>query len=914
MSSYDKVVKLACKPKAAPPKAKYLDPIIAATWSEDGAIHDVCKALSPRFREPNAIVVFKALIVLHTMIRNGATDNVLSYLSSADVLRLRNVAHGQWEGYDTPQNLAHYAFYLDSRVRAYRELKHDAVRVQSESNRDMRVSQSIEDSRVVSGVGGGSGSGPQRSKTIMGRKLRSMTVEKGLLRETKAVHRMIDALVECKFYLDDLEDELTITALRMLVKDLLVLFQAGNEGVINVLEHYFEMSHVDAEQALAIYRHFCKQTEHVVEYLAVARKLENLLNVPIPNLKHAPVSLAGALEEYLKDPNFEKNRVEYKANKAAVDRNSAAPLKSTLKKNPKTPPSPSAVPPVPKSDAASGPSASKPETNQAMVDFFASIDTEQENMFNSNAASTSSQSTQNQVTFNPFLQRQSMAITSQTGGAFAHQQQPLIQSQATGFILPQHTAFQVPPFPTQQQQQQTSSSYLQPPQQQTVSPFQQSQQSAFIQPQTFGFLQPQATGSNPFRQSTLFPQSMGTTPFASGGNVFGGGPGQSASVPLQPLSAQGASFTGISNAFQQPPSNATNVNSPFAINRPQSTPITSQVPSQPLTAVVTHQTGSKNPFGVPVAPTPPVPKPPTLQALATGAFRGSSNTFDNGFANGPLGSIQDQRPSLPKFSSQPTGSAMASVASSFATKSDTPNIARSQSNPFPKLASQDTATTTNFSELSSLSSNPTGSTSPTTAHSISSLQPQQTGFGGVKPFKPSSSFGANLLESLPPIAGSPPKSSTSLVGVQSTAHPGLQASNGHTLPFHTTGGGMFNGQISTSGALNAQPTNMPSFPVTTNGNAGGLPTTGGLRPQMTGGVNPFRMSMMAPPSVASSFGTPPFQSSTSSVPGLPQGASFTNLTGTNPMAAKAFGTMNQSPFSLSLSHQDTSLPQNGSLI
>lgn len=33
---------------------------------------------------------------------------------------------------------------------------------------------------------------------MMGRKLRVMTVEKGLLRETKAVHRMIDTLVECR--------------------------------------------------------------------------------------------------------------------------------------------------------------------------------------------------------------------------------------------------------------------------------------------------------------------------------------------------------------------------------------------------------------------------------------------------------------------------------------------------------------------------------------------------------------------------------------------------------------------------------------------------------------------------------------------------------------------------------------------
>jgi phosphatidylinositol-binding clathrin assembly protein len=46
------------------------------------------------------------------------------------------------------------------------------------------------------------------------------------------------------------------------------------------------MSHTDAETALKIYRRFCTQTELVVAYLAVAKKLENILNVPIPNLKH----------------------------------------------------------------------------------------------------------------------------------------------------------------------------------------------------------------------------------------------------------------------------------------------------------------------------------------------------------------------------------------------------------------------------------------------------------------------------------------------------------------------------------------------------------------------------------------------------------------------------------------------------
>jgi hypothetical protein len=46
------------------------------------------------------------------------------------------------------------------------------------------------------------------------------------------------------------------------------------------------MSHVDAETALAIYRHFGKQAELAVEFLGVAKKLQNILDVPIPNLKH----------------------------------------------------------------------------------------------------------------------------------------------------------------------------------------------------------------------------------------------------------------------------------------------------------------------------------------------------------------------------------------------------------------------------------------------------------------------------------------------------------------------------------------------------------------------------------------------------------------------------------------------------
>jgi hypothetical protein len=178
----------------------------------------------------------------------------------------RNYSTQCWStGYPLPENLSNYVVYLDTRARSYRDLKHDAVRVQSESNRDRRL---LVAGGSRSGDGLSSNGQPSRSKTVMGRKLRVMTVEKGLLRETKIVQKQVDALLGCqvrvsslggatciictqllifgmklpltktrKFFLDNLEDELNLTALSLLVKDLLILFSAENEGVINVLGH-----------------------------------------------------------------------------------------------------------------------------------------------------------------------------------------------------------------------------------------------------------------------------------------------------------------------------------------------------------------------------------------------------------------------------------------------------------------------------------------------------------------------------------------------------------------------------------------------------------------------------------------------------------------------------------------------------
>jgi hypothetical protein len=149
-----------------------------------------------------------------------------------------------------------------------------------------------------------------------------------------------------------------------------------------------------------------------------------------------------------------------------------------------------------------------------------------------------------------------------------------------------------------------------------------------------------------------------------------------------------------------------------------------------------------------------------------------------------------------------------------------------------------------------------------------------TGFGGLKPFIPSSSFGASLMESLPFPISSPANPTTSSNAVNGPAtSPG--GANQISSPSNGTGNYSF---------LNSQPTG-------TTGGFGGASSTYksslgvGLRPQMTGGgaANPFRASSVGGPN----FGAPTsFQSMGSS---QPLGANIFGMNG------GAIGTQGQQP-------------------
>ncbi|KAK9239647.1 ANTH domain-containing protein [Lipomyces kononenkoae] len=485
---YDKIVKGASKIKLAAPKAKYIEPILQGTTNTD-ELDEIFRALSARLRDSAWTIVYKSLIVVHIMIREGKKDATLEYLSHhARMLDCSQMSTGAAARYG--DIIVRYSKYLQDRVRQYASTKTDYVR-------------------------------HKKDNPTQGR-LRNLSVEKGLLREVESVQSQIRYLLRCRFLPSDVSDDISLTAFRLLVHDLLALHQAMNEGVMNVLEHYFEMSKYDAERALEVYKTFVDEMEGIVEYLQVARKLESATRLSVPNIKHAPTSLSQALEEYLNDPDFDVNRRQFLAQKeakVAAHRNDISvpdPIASAISQAESSTKAGSELQQTP------GSPRKKLSPEQSLVDFFASIE-QQQSIFPE--GTNGSGPAQQQMHSGAINAAQGLLNQPQPG------QQPFVYQPSGGVYpfqsagVPQQTPLN-PVFTgtgfggyTNQAESQAFPlsavpGYAPVPQlgQFTTQPIQQP--SMFSNQQ---LLQPQFTGStNPFRLSTTF---TGINPQASGTSV-----------------------------------------------------------------------------------------------------------------------------------------------------------------------------------------------------------------------------------------------------------------------------------------------------------------------------------------------------------------------------------------------------------
>ncbi|RPA83423.1 ANTH-domain-containing protein [Ascobolus immersus RN42] len=616
--SFEKSVKGATKIKLAAPKSKYVEHILVATHAGEHGIGEVFRALNSRLRDPHwtvrhhNIVVFKALIIIHLMMREGEHDVTLNYVrkhprtiaissysDGASPLQRRPSLSQRWRRRKSTDgkltfaaaqqhggNIQRYAQYLLERARAYGEVQVDFVR---------------------------DGEG----------RLRKLTVDKGLLREVENVQKQLEALLACRFREDEVDNEIALTAFRLLVMDLLVFFHVVNEGVINVLEHYFEMSKVDAERALGIYKKFTEQTEKCIEFLQTARRLETHTRLSIPNnIKHAPTSLLSALEEYLKDPDFELNRKQYlQQQREKSGKGPAVPSKTG---SPAPPPKPSRPPAT---EAIAPPTTSGPPPSQQpsgppadLIDFFDSLDKEQTTVF---PATPLVQAPVGMVAVGygqqPDFSQAQQYSTYQTTGApqqYAMPQPQQLQQDPTaatqlqpqftgvgfgGYTPSNQSAVSAPPVPSlpqqyqqqqmqQQQMPQQQQQFIQQPQPQL--PIQQFASLSVSQPASS--LSTGATGHNPFRQSMMPPTASGNSTFSAPGQ-----PTKSTNPFKQSQSPTASTFPA-----QQSPMYAAS----YSAAAPA--PVLQQPTISPQPTLQRPTTSGGNPFRPQTASAPPMPSMP----------------------------------------------------------------------------------------------------------------------------------------------------------------------------------------------------------------------------------------------------------------------------------------------------------------
>ncbi|KAJ1930551.1 hypothetical protein IWQ60_000161 [Tieghemiomyces parasiticus] len=363
----EKAVFKATNKDCVTPKRKHVERLVQLTWSDALTMPELFMVIEGRFSEPSWVITFKTLIVVHLLLLEGDSDKLFKFLSrNQNVLDLHQFRDKNGtRSFDQSKNIRLYAHYLVEKVNTYRDLRVDFVRDKYPSSSQINGDGPVDISR--------------------------------LLHEIAMVQRQIYVLLKAKFFIDTVDNEVTFSAFRLLINELLKLFQTMNAGVIKMLKNYFIISYDDMKRCLELYKRFVKITDRVTDFLDNGRQLQSAFGMSIPQLNHAPVSLAISLEQYLGTPEAhlpveEKLKNSKQAGPTRMAKTSTAPAKSVSKKpsfntlpRQATAPAPPKEPmPVRSATMARSSTAPQPvspntQKNQSqrdLIDFFASIEGE----------------------------------------------------------------------------------------------------------------------------------------------------------------------------------------------------------------------------------------------------------------------------------------------------------------------------------------------------------------------------------------------------------------------------------------------------------------------------------------------------------------------------------------------------------
>ncbi|XP_026149118.1 clathrin coat assembly protein AP180 isoform X2 [Mastacembelus armatus] len=328
------------------PKKKHLEYLIQATQESNVNVPQMADTLMERAGNASWVVVFKALITTHHVMVHG-NERFLQFLASRNTLfNLSNFLDKTGShGYDMSTFIRRYSRYLNEKAFAYRQMAFDFVRVK----------------KGAEGV------------------MRTMPVEK-LLKGMPTLQSQIDALLDFEVHPKDLNNGVINACFLLLFKDLIKLYACYNDGIINLLEKFFQMKRSQCKDGLEIYKRFLTRMTRVSEFFKIAEQVGIDKN-DIPELTQAPESLLESLETHLntlegKKPSPTKDATANNSTTAPVAAAAAAATAAPAKPPPPATagvpparPGPPAKPPPP-SVTPTAPAPTSTATSNALDDGF----------------------------------------------------------------------------------------------------------------------------------------------------------------------------------------------------------------------------------------------------------------------------------------------------------------------------------------------------------------------------------------------------------------------------------------------------------------------------------------------------------------------------------------------------------------
>uniref|UniRef100_A0A0K0EVX1 Phosphatidylinositol-binding clathrin assembly protein (inferred by orthology to a human protein) n=1 Tax=Strongyloides venezuelensis TaxID=75913 RepID=A0A0K0EVX1_STRVS len=247
------------------PKKKHLDYLLHCTNEPNVSIPSMANMLLERIQNPNWVVVYKALITMHNIMCYG-NERFSQYLASCNAtFNLTNfIDKTNASGYEMSEHVRKYGKYISEKIATYRICAFDFC----------KVKRGNEDGFM-----------------------RKMVIDK-LLKTLPILQNQIDALLEFKVNSSDLNNGVINCSFILLFRDLIRLFACYNDGIINLLEKFFETNKKQCREALDAYKSFLARLDKVAEFLRIAESV-GIDRGEIPDLTRAPASLLEALETHV---------------------------------------------------------------------------------------------------------------------------------------------------------------------------------------------------------------------------------------------------------------------------------------------------------------------------------------------------------------------------------------------------------------------------------------------------------------------------------------------------------------------------------------------------------------------------------------------------------------------------------------